>query len=340
MEENYEDTLFDDTIVDGQFDNSDDSIVDDDLFSRPAESTSDEPEEEEDFSSNDNSSYEDMLLKAKGIDRHNIQIYNEAGELEYADFNDLSDEDKAALLAQETPYESPISDEELETINFLRQNGLTLQDFANLQRQQALAEAQQNVPQQTDIDKYSDEEVIAYDFINRFGDSMTDEEIDAEIERLKEDEEAFAKRVNLLRQSYKTSELAALEKQQKEQQEQQKQMEQEFINSYVYSAQDLNDIQGVTLEDNDKEELLDFVLTKDAAGRTGLSKALDDPNAVLRMAWYLLHGEETFDATIDYYKNQITQSRRSTPKPPRAVKRAAPTRRVEGEYGFDESMFK
>lgn len=339
MEENYEDTLFDDTIVDGQFDNSDDSIVDDDLFSRPAESTSDEPEEE-DFSSNDNSSYEDMLLKAKGIDRHNIQIYNEAGELEYADFNDLSDEDKAALLAQETPYESPISDEELETINFLRQNGLTLQDFANLQFQQALEEAQQNMPQQTDIDKYSDEEVIAYDFINRFGDSMTDEEIDEEIERLKEDEEAFAKRVNLLRQSYKTSELAALEKQQKEQQEQQKQMEQEFINSYVYSAQDLNDIQGVTLEDNDKEELLDFVLTKDAAGRTGLSKALDDPNAVLRMAWYLLHGEETFDATIDYYKNQITQSRRSTPKPPRSVKRAAPTRRVEGEYGFDESMFK
>ena len=80
----------------------------------------------------------------------------------------------------------------------------------------------------------------------------------------------------------------------------------------------IESIQNTELDDNDRDELLRFVLEKDQANRTGLSKAMDNPENVLKMAWYLLHGEERVDAMIDYFQKEI--SKRSKQGNPRVVK--------------------
>lgn len=249
--------------------------------------------------------YLDMLLEARGIDKDNIQVYDEENNLTNVQFDSLTEQEKFDILnSEDTPA---IDDDELQTLNYLRQNKMTLNDFANWQKQLGVQEYLSQQAPTTELDSYTDEEVIAYDLIQRFGDQMTDQEIDAEIEKLKETPETFAKRVGLLRQSYKEEALA----QQKlyEQQEATKRAEDEkvFINTYNTALQGIDSIQGIELDNNDKNELMQFVLQKDQNGRTEFSKAMDDPASVLQMAWFLLHGEDAMSDVVDYFKKEISK---------------------------------
>ena len=190
---------------------------------------------------------------------------------------------------------------------------MTLQDFAEWQRQEAIKEYLAGQMPVSETDSYSDEEIVAYDYIKRFGESMSDEEIDAEIERLKADPEAFEKRVSLLRNAFKTEEEAQAKLYQDQEAAMRQENESMFINTYHQALAQIDNIQNVELDDNDRDELLRFVLEKDQANRTGLSKAMDNPENVLKMAWYLLHGEECNNAMIDYFQKEI--SKRSKPVP-------------------------
>lgn len=273
--------------------------------------------EEGEFDEQPSSDYITRLLESKGIDRSKIQILDEEGNTSEVDFDSLSDEDKFAVLSYQEEQVLP-SDDELQTLNFLRQNNMSLQDFAEWQRQEAIQEYLSQQQQSSDIDAYSDEEIVAYDYIKRFGENMSDEEIDAEIERLKADPDAFAKRVSLLRNAFKAEEEAQAKLYQDEEAAKQAANEKMFVDTYHQAAGNIDSIQNTELDDNDRDELLRFVLEKDQANRTGLSKAMDNPENVLKMAWYLLHGEERVDAMIDYFQKEI--SKRSKQGNPRVVK--------------------
>lgn len=298
---------FEDEVIETQ-DQSVESVDDDDVSYT-----------DEDFNndSEESGDYITRLLQSKGIDRSKIQILDEEGNPSEIDFDSLSDAEKFDILSYQEEQTLP-SDEEIQTINFLRQNNMSLQDFAEWQRQEAIQEYLSQQQVQSDIDAYSDEEVVAYDYIKRFGESMSDEEIDAEIERLKADPDAFAKRVSLLRNAFKAEEEAQAKLYQDEAAAKQAENEKMFINTYHQAAGNIDSIQNTELDDNDRDELLRFVLEKDQANRTGLSKAMDNPENVLKMAWYLLHGEERVDAMIDYFQKEI--SKRSKQGNPRVVK--------------------
>jgi multidrug efflux pump subunit AcrB len=195
---------------------------------------------------------------------------------------------------------------------------MSLQDFAEWQRQEAITEYLSGQRPASAIDSYSDEEIVAYDFIQRFGEDMSDEEIDEEINRLKADPEAFEKRVALLRNAFKSEEEAQAKLYQDQEAARNAENEQMFINTYAQALSNIDSIQNIELDSQDRDELLRFVLEKDQANRTGLSKAMDDPEKVLKMAWYLLHGEETVDAMIDYFQKEI--SKRTKQGNPRVVK--------------------
>lgn len=263
--------------------------------------------------------YISMLLESKGIDRNKIQILDEEGNPTEVSFDSLSEQDKFDILNYQDDPVLP-EDHEIQTINFLRQNNMTLQDFAEWQRQEAVQEYLSQQQTASDIDSYSDEEIVAYDYIKRFGESMSDEEIDAEIERLKADPEAFAKRVSLLRNAFKAEEEAQAKLYQDEAAAKQAENEKMFVDTYHQAMAGIDSIQNTELDDNDRDELLRFVLEKDQANRTGLSKAMDNPENVLKMAWYLLHGEERVDAMIDYFQKEI--SKRSKPGPRVVTKQA------------------
>ena len=267
-----------------------------------------------DYNDDDESSkdYISRLLESKGIDRNKIQILDEEGNPSEVSFDSLSEQDKFDILSYQ---EDPVLPEEheIQAINFLRQNNMTLQDFAEWQRQEAIQEYLASQSPVSETDSYSDEEIVAYDYIKRFGESMSDEEIDAEIERLKADPEAFAKRVTLLRNAFKAEEEAQAKLYQDQEAAKNAENEAVFVQAYHKAMADIDNIQNTELDDNDRDELLRFVLEKDQANRTGLSKAMDNPENVLKMAWYLLHGEERVDAMIDYFQKEI--SKRSKPSP-------------------------
>jgi hypothetical protein len=256
--------------------------------------------------------YISRLLESKGIDRNKIQILDEEGNPSEVSFDSLSEQDKFDILSYQ---EDPVLPEEheIQVINFLRQNNMTLQDFAEWQRQEAIQEYLASQSPVSETDSYSDEEIVAYDYIKRFGESMSDEEIDAEIERLKADPEAFAKRVTLLRNAFKAEEEAQAKLYQDQEAAKNAENEAVFVQAYHKAMADIDNIQNTELDDNDRDELLRFVLEKDQTNRTGLSKAMDNPENVLKMAWYLLHGEERVDAMIDYFQKEI--SKRSKPSP-------------------------
>ena len=263
--------------------------------------------------------YISRLLESRGIDRNRVQILDEEGNSTEVSFDSLSEQDKFDILNYQDDPVLP-ADHEIQMINFLRQNNMTLQDFAEWQRQEAIQEYLAGQAPTSDTDSYSDEEIVAYDYIKRFGESMSDEEIDAEIERLKADPEAFAKRVSLLRNAFKAEEEAQAKLYQDEAAAKQAENEQMFVNTYHQAMASIDSIQNTELDDNDRDELLRFVLEKDQANRTGLSKAMDNPENVLKMAWYLLHGEERVDAMIDYFQKEI--SKRSKPGPRVVTKQA------------------
>lgn len=327
MEDNFEFDFGDEAL---------DQVIDEGITSQVEFDDSDVEYSDSDYNEDDVETSKDfisMLLESKGIDRSKIQIVDEEGNPTEVSFDSLSNQDKFDILNYQDDPVLP-ADHEIQTLNFLRQNNMTLQDFAEWQRQEAIQEYLAQQAQTSDIDSYSDEEIVAYDYIKRFGESMSDEEIDAEIERLKADPEAFAKRVSLLRNAFKAEEEAQAKLYQDEEAAKHAENEKMFVDTYHQAMAGIDSIQNTELDDNDRDELLRFVLEKDQANRTGLSKAMDNPENVLKMAWYLLHGEERVDAMIDYFQKEI--SKRSKPGPrvvtkPNAGRKPAPR---EDEFIF------
>lgn len=305
------------------------------------ESNSDETEVQEEYQETDTdyldeeeesvqSDYVDQLLRARGIDRNNIEITEEDGTVSTVTFDQLSDEDKLALLQDDSDNQPLITDSEIEFINYLRANRISsLKELAEGIAKQAIAHyqsSQVNEPAGL-IDQLDDSEVIAYDLVQKFGDDITDEEVDAEVNRIMEDEEAFKKRASLLRTYYRNAEEAQRKLYEDEQAAAKQENTRMFLDAYVGAARELDTIQGIDLEDDDKKDLLDFVLTKDQFGRTEFSKVLDDPAQVLKMAWFIKNGEMAAQATRDYFAQQLSKQRaaaaKSTAPKTRAVSRPA-----------------
>ena len=54
-----------------------------------------------------------------------------------------------------------------------------------------------------------------------------------------------------------------------------------------------------------KEELAEFMLSQDESGSNYLYKALQDPQTLVKAAWFILNGDEAFDNISEYFVNQI-----------------------------------
>ena len=321
---------------------NDDFSSDDDIFGDDPK----EPEKPEDNNEPDNgdepqSQYnedDDTLtsyLKLKGIsDPTKIKFRNETGEIEEVDFNSLSKEEQLELL-QNMEDQSDLTDDEIETINFLRKNNLSLNDFVIAQQRKAV-EAYQNSQQVvTSIDQLSDEELFVLDLRHRYPE-LNKEELASELEAALEDENLFKKKISKLRDDY-----TALEKQQQEEAEQQEKQErdakyQQLVNTMVDVAQNQNDFFGLELDDNDKEEVLQFLLTKDVNGNSQFSKVLNDPRALFNIAFFALKGPEAFQTLHSYYRKEIDKARtnRGTSQPTKKVVKKPTQGKGEDPYGI------
>ena len=262
--------------------------------------------------------YLTKFLKSHNIDRDKIRIQNEDGSIEEVPFDSLEDDDKIAILTDSVEsVDSLITDQEIQDINFLRDKNINLADFVAQQREQAVKEyLEQNSTPHYEVDNMTDDQLFVYDLLNRYGEELTDEEIDAELARAKENDGLFTKKMSYLRSQYKEQETASKKAAEAEEQARYEAEKNELVRALTSAAINTTELQGVELEDADRNEVLDFLLNEDAQGRTEFSKLLSDPEAVFKMAWYMKYGESTFNTTVDYFKKKLEESRRVEPKAP------------------------
>lgn len=262
----------------------------------------------------------DYLLRDKGItDPNKIKFADENDQIQERSWNDLSLEEQYNILSQQPEQEQPsvedaLSDEEIQLLNAIRQNNLSPSEFINLSIQQGVQNYINNQPGPSyEVDEFTDDDLYVADLKIRTP-NITDEELTQALETAKSNPELFAKQIEGLREEYK-----ALEDQNKQEeaaiyQQQTQEQYQEFANTIYDNIEQLNAVGGldIELEDEDKEDLAEFILGQDQAGINHFQKALQDPATLTQIAWFLLKGQDTIDGIIDYFTKEITKVRENS----------------------------
>ena len=283
-----------------------DDLDDDDILEQSEEQQFQESSTEEPPQQGEEGDFMSDFLKTRGIDDlNNINFEGDNGEIVQRSWNDLSNEEKINILNMplEEQHEdnNGLTDEEIALLSQIRQSNLSPSEYL-----QQIAGEQVEVTPQYKIDDLSDDEVFLLDLESRVGE-LSDEEAAEALNTVKSNEDFFKKQVEGIRKEYKERE--DLKTQQEEAQREQEQQE-AFEN---YQAQVVDAINGFTsignfdlnFEDADKEELAEFMLSRDQAGKNYLFEALQDPETLTRAAWFILNGEEAFNNISDYFAQQI-----------------------------------
>ena len=282
-----------DEIFSAEQNNSDLSNIEDELFGE---------------SKTENSELINNLLAQRGItDASKIQIEDEDGNIQELDFNSLPIEEQLEILQQETPE---LDDSEIETINYLRENGVGIQELIEYHRNQAIQEYLQSQQIDYTVDNLSDEELYKLDIASRYED-LSEEELEIELQKELNNPDLFKKKVDKLREVYKQEEIAEQTELAKQAELEEEQNYQILIDSMVEVAQETNELFDLELEDEDKEEVLQFLLNKDINGQSEFVKLLNDPNALFQLAWFATKGQEAFSTIHDYYKKEIDLARKA-----------------------------
>lgn len=248
------------------------------------------------------------LLKERGIvNPEEIKFQGEDGIIRNRSWNDLSYEEQKNILNQASDYdpEVELDDEEIEFINEMRNLGMTPSQYKESLK------IKEEVPVETQehfyaVDDLTDDELFILD-LQAKSEEITDEEAVEALEISKQNENLHNKRMAGLRNEYKKLEDEKNQQIQMQQQAEQEAELQEFRSNISHSIDGLNSIGtlDINLEPEDKEELADFILGQDDSGISYFGKALNDPETLVQMAWFALHGEDTFNEINSYMSDQI-----------------------------------
>lgn len=262
------------------------------------------------------------LLKRQGInDPSKIKFEDEDGSIKDTDWNTLSLEEKLNILSnKETTPTQPTSkpdfnDDVVSLAQELKDNNMSVEDFVNYIKQQSINEytsAQQPV---YSVDNLTDDDLFILDLKKRIPD-ITQEQLDTALTSAKENEDLYKLQVNGIRKEYQQFEEEQNAQNQAIEQEEQQRQYNEFANNIAQSISTLDNVNGLDLEldDDDKYELAQFILGQDASGVSNLGKALNDPETLVKVAWFALKGADAIDGITDYFKNEIANVRESAYK--------------------------
>lgn len=256
-------------------------------------------------------------LQSSGIkDIDNIRFQDEKGTEYYMPFEDLSEEEKISILRGDlSDYD--LSDDEIQLLNAMRSNNMTPEDLEDYIGNYYLENySKQMQPDLSDyftyeIDDYSDDELYVADLQSRFP-NATDDEIIQMYDQAKANSELYSKAVQDLRGHYRQKEDQHRELEKQERERQYQEQEYAYQNSIQDSLTNFNNISELHLEDSDKQQIWDALVHVDSNGQRVIESLLDDPNNLVKAAWFLLYGEESINALANYYKKEISNSRKTT----------------------------
>ena len=288
----------------------------------PQESEDQEPEGPDNTGTSDPEEGEDdfltSLLKSRGIeDKSKIKFETEEGDVEEVDWDSLSNEDKLNILSSsESTPENGLDESEIQLINAIRNSGMSpseyLQFIGNGEVERYIQNSQEP---QYEIDEYSDDELFLMDFMSRMGEVTEDEATEA-LERAKANEGLFKKQIEAIRNEYKQAEQENQMQAQLEQEQIAQQQYDQFSDQIVDEINNLTEIQGfeLNMENDDMQELYDFITGYDAAGNNYLAKALSDPHILVKTAWLALNGDQMINDITSYFQKEIASVRKESYK--------------------------
>lgn len=257
-------------------------------------------------------------LKEQGIeDKDSIKMVNDEGEIEEKRWDDLSREEQLNILKGDTdPQSEPqrdgdgLDDDEVDLINDIRQSGLSPAEYAAMIHNRGAQAAAQQISQQQQphytVDDLTDEELYVLDMQARVK-NITEDELATALDRATSDPDLFAKEIAGIREEYKQLEDDRIRQDAALEAQQQQEMYERFAGGIANSIQDFTTIGDldVDMSNEDMNELYTFITGHDQAGVNYMSKALNDPDTLVRMAWFALRGEDVINSISSYYKNQI-----------------------------------
>lgn len=329
MELNGFDDLLDNDVVD-QNQETDDSNTNDleqsqeineSIESVESNEQNENHEEDENTPDYSNSSLY-TFLQERGIkDPSKIQVTNEDNSVEEIDFNSLTPEEQLEILQEVT--DPGLTQEEISVINFLRGNQVTFKQVLEHYAQERLDSYLNEHPEAKHqkvytIDEYSDDDLYIVDLKSRYPD-FTDEEILAQLEEAKGNEERFKKITNSLRTQYKAQEDQA----EADRIQQEQQQAEDLRNNLMNAASNFNEVQldytddesdSLVIEDEDKQQMISYILDQDADGKSQLVRDLENPDTLIELAWLRTQGAEVLSSVTKYWKETLAKERAENKK--------------------------
>ena len=293
-----------------------DGIFDDILnFEEPSDPKDTQPDivKEDDFFSSvpstepkENNPVLSELLKARGIENGKILIADDDNNTQEVDFHTLPVEEQLTILNPEPEVNNyDLDDSEIELLNQLRGNNQSPEEFLANYRQSIIDELDVAQTKDYDIDAYDDSELYILDLKNRI--DLSDEELAKELNKELQDEPLFKKKVEALRNEYRQLEDQYRQTQQDEAERQTQEQYDQFSETMVNTAIATPEFYGIELEDDEKNEVLSFLLDVDDTGISQFSKTLNDPTKLYEAAWFLRYGKESFEALKNAYESEISK---------------------------------
>ena len=332
-EQNFNDLLSNDDVQIDEDINEED-IQNEDLldlsdFNHSESDDNDDNDDNDDHDGDDNnedkqSDFIAEYLKGFGIeDMSKIQMEDENGEIQEVDFNTLSEDEKLNIFKELS--DPGYSDYEKSVITYLRQNNATLDDVIEYYKQQAveeyLSEHPEDVHQKVyDIDQYTDDEIYLADLKNKYPE-FTDEELTSKLDSAKLNSELFEKEVAAIRASIKANE----DEEAKRHETEEAQNYQEFQNnlqsvmaSFTQIELDPDDKEqdalALDVTDEDRADMMRYLVERDKDGKSQLIRDLEDPNALIQLAYYRTRERDNLTGLTRYWKNELANERKEKAK--------------------------
>lgn len=343
------DDLLDDAGVDKTPDSNDDKQTDTNQNTDIDENVVDTNEPND--NSNDDKNDDDIIdedvdymtsyLSTYGIEDGKIKFENEDGTTEEVDFNSLSNREKVEILKDLA--DPGLTENEIETINYLRRNNATLQDVVEYYNQKAIREyiEKNGAPEvHYSVDDYSDDEMYLADAKSKYPE-MSEEELLSDLESAKENETLFTKKVEAIRKHYKAIE----DKEKADAEQAERDRVENFKNSIQSTLDNFNEISldytdakadSLTIEPNEKNKIFEYLTKQDSNGMTKISQDLQDPQNLIDFAWWKIFGQESISNITKYYQKLLIEAR----KEKKEVQQKAVTARVPKTDKKEEDSLK
>ena len=323
----------DDVLVDEEI--TEDEVIDEDplgledfrkqLGSQEEENrdeTGNEDKEDEDKSLENNvtSDFIAAYLKEYGVsDPSKLQFEDENGEIVEKNFNDLTDEEKLNVFKELA--DPGYTDYEKQVVDYLRKNNTTLDDVIEYYQKKAIEDYLKENPDQVrqkhySIDDYTDDELYLADLKNKYPE-FTDEELTSKLDSAKLNEELFGKEVNAIRASLKQQEEDEIKHQEEVEAQSFQELQtnlQNAMSNFTEIALDPDDKSedalALQIEDADRDVMLRYLLERDKDGKSQLVRDLEDPQALIELAYYRTRERDNITGLTRYWKKVLSDERK------------------------------